>query len=90
MILDIESPSRATELDLPEWTAAEILDTPLSDDLLLRALVCRLRAGKWQWSISYFDGDRGELISAGVEKSAATARLMAASEISKCVENALE
>jgi hypothetical protein len=90
MIVEIDTPSRAADLHHLEWQAAEVLDTPLPNDLKLRALVCRLGAGRWQWSISSLDGERGELISAGIEKTAAAARLMAASEIAKCVENALE
>jgi hypothetical protein len=97
MIVDIDSPTRATasasraaELDLPAWSAAEVLDTQLPDDFTLRALVCRLGAGKWQWSISSLDGERGELISTGIEKSAADARQVATCEIAKCLEDALE
>jgi hypothetical protein len=76
-------------LDLASWSAAEFLDTPLDGDLTLRALVCRLGAGKWQWSISSLDGERGELISIGIKKSADAARQMAIIEIVKCLENAL-
>ena len=90
MIIDLENPSRTAGVDLPEWSTAEVLDTPLSDSLKLRALICRLGAGKWQWSVSSIEGDRGELISSGIEKSATDARVMAMSEITKCVENALE
>jgi hypothetical protein len=89
MIVDIANPSHPVELDLPEWSSAEILDTPLTDDSRLRALVCRLGGGRWQWSISAIDGDRGELISIGIEKNAAAARSTAASEIAKCLENPL-
>jgi hypothetical protein len=90
MIVNIGNRSRATDLDLPAWSAAEVLDAPLPNDLVLRAIVCRTEAGKWQWSVSSLDGDRGELISAGLAESAADARLMATSEIAKCVENPIE
>jgi hypothetical protein len=91
MIVDLDHPSsRAAELDLPEWSAAEVLDTPVSGNVKLRALVCRLGAGRWQWSISSIDGERGELISTGMEKNVAAARQMAMSEIAKCLESPLE
>jgi|HubBroStandDraft_3_1064219.scaffolds.fasta_scaffold592146_2 hypothetical protein len=90
MIVNIGIRSRAAELDLPEWSAAEVLDAPLPNDLMLRAIVCRAEAGKWQWSVSSLEGDRGELISTGLAESAAAARLMATSEIAKCVENPIE
>jgi hypothetical protein len=80
----------APELAYPEWSAAEILDTQLTDDQLLRAVVCRQAAGEWHWSVSSLDRDRGELISAGIERSAAAARTMAAAEIAKCLESALD
>ena len=89
-MLDVADPVRADDLSLPEWTAAEVLDTPLPDHQTLRALVCRLGANRWQWSLSSLDGDeRGELISAGVEQTAAAARQMATAEIAKCLESAL-
>lgn len=78
------------ELSLPEWSAAEVLDMPLADEEVLRAVICRVGAGKWHWSISSIEGERGELISAGVAKSAEAARSTAASEIAKCVESALD
>ncbi len=90
MIVDIVNPSRPSELDLYEWSGAEVLDTPVSGELVLRALVCRLAAGKWQWSISSCDGERGELISSGIEKTVVAARQMATSEIAKCLENPRE
>jgi hypothetical protein len=79
----------AIDDDLSDWSVAEFLDTPLADGLILRALVCRLGAGKWQWSISSMGVGIGELISMGVESSAAGARLTAASEIEKCLDNAI-
>ena len=90
MIVDLDRSSRATGADLAEWSAAEVLDTPFSDDLTLRALVCRLSAGKWQWSIISLSGDRGELIGAGLEKSLAAARATATAEIAKCLDNPLD
>jgi hypothetical protein len=87
MIVDLVTSSRAIGADLAEWSAAEVLDTPYSDGLTLRALVCRLDAGKWQWSISSLDGDRGELIGIGLEKSLAAARATATTEIAKCLDN---
>ncbi|HVH79607.1 MAG TPA: hypothetical protein VM782_09480 [Stellaceae bacterium] len=88
-MLDLENPSRAAELALPEWCEAEFFDTPLSGDVKLRALVCRLAVGKWQWSVCSLEGDRGELISIGVADNAAAARATALSEITKCMENPL-
>ena len=88
-MLDLDNASRAAELALPEWCAAEFFDMPLSDDVKLRALVCYLGASKWQWSVVSLEGDRGELISIGVKDSAAAARATALSEITKCVENAI-
>ena len=41
MIVDLDTPSRTAEHNLREWSAAEILDTELSDGLTLRALVRR-------------------------------------------------
>ena len=89
MIVDLDHPTRLAEPELHEWVSAEILDAPVSDDLVLRALVCRLAVGSWQWSILSLDGDSGALISAGVEKNAAAARRRAISEIAKCLENPL-
>ena len=70
------------------WSAAEFLDAPCAGGFVIRALVCPLEDGVWQWSVISFDtDDRGELISSGSENSATAARRMAASEIAKCVEN---
>ncbi|HXC29788.1 MAG TPA: hypothetical protein VNV38_17660 [Stellaceae bacterium] len=89
-MLDLASPAQAGDLALAEWSAAEVLDTPLAHDQTLRAIVLRLGAHKWQWSVSSIDGDEsGELISAGIEKTAAAARETATSEIAKCVESPL-
>lgn len=89
-MLDFANPAHADDLDLPEWSAAEVLDAPLADDQRLRAVVLRLGAHKWQWSLISLDGDeRGELISAGVTKTPAAARQMATAEIAKCLDSAL-
>jgi len=77
-------------LSLPEWSAAEILDMPVADEEVLRAVIYRAGAGKWHWSISALGLERGELISAGIERSAAAARTTATSEIAKCIESALD
>ncbi len=89
MTVDVTN-APAHELSLPEWSAAEVLDTPLAEEEVLRAVVCRVAAGKWHWSVSSLGSERGELISAGVAKSAAAARSTAASEIAKCIESALD
>ena len=89
-MLDLVSPAKASDLDLSAWSSAEVLDTPLAQDHTLRAIVLRLGAHKWQWSISSIDSDeRGELISAGTERTADAARRQAASEIAKCLESPL-
>lgn len=90
MIVDIEHPSRGVDLALPQWSAAEVLETSLSGNLVLRAIICRQSAAQWHWSVLSIEGDRGELISAGIEKSLGAARITATTEITKCVENALE
>ena len=89
MTVDVTTDT-APELSLPKWSEAEILDMPLADEELLRAVVCRVGAGKWHWSISSLGSERGELISAGIAKSAEAARSTVASEIAKCVESALD
>jgi hypothetical protein len=73
------------EPNLPPWSDAEVLDVPIPDGIMLRAVACPLAPGKWQWSVMAVDGDRGELISIGIEDNAAAARLTAISEIEKCV-----
>lgn len=90
MILTMENPARAVGLDLPRWSAAEVLDTLLSEDLTLRALIFRQSAARWEWSVMSIEGERGELIASGVERSLNAARMTANSEITKCVENALD
>jgi hypothetical protein len=90
MIVDLDTASCAVSANLAEWSAAEVLDTPFSDSLTLRALVCRLGAGKWQWSVISLDGRRGELIGIGLEKSLAAARATATAEVAKCLDNPLD
>jgi len=90
MIVDLDTSSRALGADLAEWSAAEVLDTPFSESLMVRALVCRLGAGKWQWSITSLDGGRGELIGVGLEKSLAAARAAATAEVAKCLDNPID
>ena len=89
MALDLTTLA-APELGLPKWAAAEILDMPVAEEEFLRAVIHRMDAGKWHWSISSQGMERGELISSGIEESAAAARAMAISEIAKCVESALD
>ncbi len=74
----------------PVWSTAQFLDRHLAGGLTLRALVYPTEDGKWEWTVSSLDGpSRGELISTGVEHCAAAARATAASEITKCVEDAI-
>jgi hypothetical protein len=88
--MNVTEIAHTTEFSLPQWSAAEFLDMPFADGLLLRALICRLGAGKWQWSIMSIDGDRGgELIGVGTEKTVAEARQTAASELDKCIRDPL-
>lgn len=86
-MLDLADPARADDLPLSEWSAAEVLNAPLADDQMLRAVVCRLDAHRWQWSVCSLDRDHGELISIGTERTAAAARQTAADEIAKCLES---
>lgn len=76
--------------DLPEWSAAEILEVPLADELVLRAVVCRMQSGQWRWTVGSRGPELGELISTGVESSPVAARSMAKSELSKCLASALD
>jgi hypothetical protein len=69
---DIGEAAETTAFILPLWSAAEFLDMPYADGLLLRALVCRSAPGKWRWSVMSIDGDRGgELIGFGTGSSPA-------------------
>lgn len=85
-MLDVADPARADDLALLEWSAAEVLDAPFADDQLLRAMVCCLGAHRWQWSVCSLERDRGEMISVGIERTAAAARQTATVEIIKCLE----
>ena len=87
MIVDIEQSPSLAQFQLPKWAAAEVLDTRLTDNLTLRALVCRLAAARWQWSVMSLEGDHGALITAGVSASLNAAREAVATEIAKCVED---
>jgi hypothetical protein len=83
--MNVHQTADVAEFTLPQWSAAEFLDMPV-DGLILRALICRLGSGKWQWSIMSVEGEsEGRLISAGTEHTVADARLMAASELDKCI-----
>jgi hypothetical protein len=85
--MDVNEATKTAEFSLPQWSAAEFLDMPYADGLVLRALICRLGAGKWQWSITSIDGDRGELIGIGTDKTVMEARSSAASELDKCIRD---
>jgi hypothetical protein len=91
MVVDLTSRDAPTGVDLPDWSAAEFLDTPFAGGLVLRALVCRLGARRWQWSVCSLDGDEsGELICAGLERTSAAARDTAAAELMKCLGDSVE
>jgi hypothetical protein len=87
--MSISEAHETTAFTLPQWSAAEFLDMPYADGLVLRALICRLTSRKWQWSIMSIDGDRGELIGIGAEGSLADARATAACELDKCIRDPL-
>jgi hypothetical protein len=88
-MFDVANSPGADGFDLCDWSAATVLDAPLVDDQSLRAVVLRLADHQWQWSLSSIEGESGALISTGVERTADAARRRAASEITKCLENAL-
>jgi len=67
------------------WSSAQFMDWQFPGGITLRALVCPLEGGKWQWSVISFDGIRGEVIGVGIEQSADGARLIAVSEVAKCL-----
>jgi hypothetical protein len=90
MIVDIDTARRAANLDSLEWSAAQVCDTPFAGGLTLRAMVCRLATGNWQWSVISLAGDQGELISNGTTNSAAAAQRMAMDEVAKCLGDPLE
>jgi hypothetical protein len=91
MFMTVDAMWRARPAPKPDlladraWSNAEFFDLHLPDGLVLRALVCPLD-GEWQWTISTIEHDRGALISAGIAKTAATARWIANAEIAKCLE----
>jgi hypothetical protein len=87
--MDVREATPTTTFTLPKWSAAEFLDMPYVDGLVLRALVCRLAPGKWQWSVMSIDVDRGELIGIGTEGSLAEASAIATTEIDKCMRDPL-
>ena len=88
--MDVKEATQITAFNLPQWSPAEFLDMPYVDGLVLRALICRLAPGKWQWSVMSIDGGRGgELIGLGTEGSLAQARATAASELDKCMRDPL-
>lgn len=88
-MLDLVDSARAEDIDAPHWSEAEVFDAPLAHDQAVRAVVLRLGAHKWQWTISSLEHDGGQLISSGVERTAAAARETATAEIAKCLEDAL-
>jgi hypothetical protein len=86
--MNVNEIATTAEFDLPQWAAAEFLDTPYADGLLLRAVICRLGAGKWQWSIMSISPEgEGELITVGTEKTVERARQTAGSELDKCIRS---
>jgi len=86
--MDVKEAAHTAEFSLPQWSAAEFLDMPYADGFVLRALICRLKASKWQWSIMAIDaGGEGELIGIGTEKTVTEARQTAASELDKCIRD---
>jgi hypothetical protein len=82
----VEAPA-ATGFTLPSWAAAEFLDTPYDERLMLRAVICRVGPRRWQWIVMSIAEDRGEVISLGTEASIAAARRTAASEIEKSIQD---
>jgi hypothetical protein len=92
MILDIASGTAPTRnlRRSQRWSEAQFTDQQMTDGLIVRAVVCPLQSGGWQWTVSSLDRFGGEVISVGVETSAAKARLTAASEIEKCIEDPIE
>jgi hypothetical protein len=83
----------APEADVPNpeiWASAEFLDRQFPGGITLRALVCPLEGGNWQWSVISLDATRGEVIGVGIEQSAAGARVVALSELAKCFSDPLD
>lgn len=89
MSIAIIAPSRTVARASAAWSEAQIFDTRLTPDLTIRALVCRLPDGCWQWCLNSIDGESGAIIALGVAESAAAARRTAADEIAKCLESAI-
>jgi hypothetical protein len=86
MTNDVAGRLHGPELELPPWLPAEFLDVRFVDGLVLRALVCRVEPGPWEWSVtSISDRDTGQLICSGTTGSVAEARRIAVSEIRKCL-----
>lgn len=85
--MNVHEVSRTTEFSLPLWSAAEYLDTPFSDGLVLRALICRLESGRWQWCIMSIRAEGGEVIGLGSERTVEKARQTAAAELDKCIRD---
>ena len=85
----LTAPAGDTDFALPAWSAAEFLDTPFVDRLTLRAVICRLGPGRWQWIIMNIGKGYGEIIAVGTEASVMEARQTAAAEIEKCVQDPL-
>jgi hypothetical protein len=84
--MDVRETTNA-EIAFSLWSAAEFLDMPASG-LVLRAMICRVGDGKWQWSIMSIEGDsEGRLICAGLEKTIGDARLTAAAELDNCIHD---
>jgi hypothetical protein len=79
-------PRAMMNLKLPAWSAAKFLDMQVGG-VTLRALICRLGAGKWHWSIISLEGDGGALICAGLERTLATARETVSVELAKCLDD---
>lgn len=91
---DMAPPAAPTpDLDPPAdqlWPTAEFLDRPFPGGITLRAIVCPLAAGEWQWSILSLERSAGQVIGVGVERSAEGARIVALSELAKCFADPLE
>jgi len=66
------------------WSDAEFFDEPFPDGLVLRALVCLLEDGQWEWTINVLGQGKGEMISTGIAKTLAKARQTAIAEIAQC------
>ena len=86
--MDVHEAVSTAAFGLPLWSAAEFLDTPLADGLVLRAVICRLAPGRRHWIIMSIDAGRGgEVISRGTERTVDDARRLAAAEADKCLRD---